>query len=171
MPISMSRLSVPAFERGLGVFSVILDKAENHAAAKKIDEAIFIQARLYPDMRPLAAQVQMASDTAKGAVARLAGLDVPSFADTETTFAALKERVARTLEFIRSVPSEAIDGSETRSVVLKSRSGSQTFEGQTYLLGFALPNFYFHLTTAYAILRHNGVEVGKLDYLGAPPQG
>jgi len=171
MPISMSRLSVPAFERGLGVLSAILDKAENHAAAKKIDEAVFVQARLYPDMLPLSAQVQMSSDSAKGAVARLAGLEVPSFADTETTFAALKDRVGRTLEFIRSVPAAAIDGSETRTVVLKARSGNRAFEGQDYLLGFALPNFYFHLTTTYAILRHNGVEVGKPDYLGPlPPQ-
>lgn len=171
MPVSMSHLSTPAFERGLNALSAILHKAEAHASAKKIDEAVFMQARLAPDMRPLTAQIQMASDSAKGAVARLAGQDVPSFADDETTFAALQERIAKTLAAIRAVPAAAIDGSETRTVTLKTRTGSQDFDGQTYLLGFALPNFYFHVTTAYAILRHNGVELGKLDYIGAPQQG
>ncbi len=167
MPVSMSRLSVPVFKRGLGALSAILEKAEAHSVAKKIDETAFVQARLYPDMHPLARQVQIASDTAKGAVARLSGQDVPSFADTETTFAELKDRVAKTLAFIHSVAPDAIDGSETRTVVLNTRNGSKTFEGLDYLLGFALPNFYFHLTTTYAILRHNGVELGKMDFIGA----
>ena len=168
MPVSMSDLSQPIFERGLNALSVVLKKAQDHAAGKKLDDAVFVQARLFPDMLALAGQVQRASDTAKGAIARLSGSDNPSFPDTETRFDELQERIAKTIAFIRSVPAETIDGSETRIVELKA-GRTLTFEGQSYLLGFALPNFYFHVTTAYAILRNNGVDVGKLDFLGQVP--
>ena len=169
MPVTMSHLSQPAFLRGLGALAGILDKAEQHAADKGFDPAVLVQARLAPDMYPLARQVQIVSDTAKGAVARLAAMEAPSFEDSETTLAALEDRVTRTAAFIRSVTPEAIDGSEARPIEIKARTRTMSFVGQDYLLGFALPNFYFHLTTAYAILRHNGVAIGKMDYLGAGP--
>ena len=169
MPVTMSQLTLPAFRRGLDALSAILCKAEAHATAKKIDETVLLQARLFPDMLPFVRQVQMACDLSKGAAARLGGVEVPSFPDTEATFAQLHDRIARTRDFIGSVAPAAIDGSETRSVSLKGRDRTLEFNGQDYLLGFVLPNFYFHLTTAYAILRHNGVEIGKMDFLGAIP--
>ena len=116
-------------------------------------------------MRPLTGQIQLATDSAKGCAARLAGVEVPSFPDVETTFAELQDRIARTVAFIESVPAESIDGSEAREVVLKFPNGEMKFTGQDYLLTFALPNFLFHVTTAYAILRHNGVPIGKMDFL------
>ncbi|HWU85395.1 MAG TPA: DUF1993 domain-containing protein [Rhodocyclaceae bacterium] len=167
MSLSMYQASIPVFIRGLENLSHILDKGEAHAEAKKIDPNVFITARLYPDMFALARQVQIASDTAKGAAARLAGIDNPSFADTEATFPELRQRIVKTIAFLNSVRSEQIDGSEDKPVVLSTRSrGDIHFRGQDYLLQQALPNFYFHVTTAYAILRHNGVELGKWDYYG-----
>jgi hypothetical protein len=166
MPLSMYQASIPVFIRMLNNLSAILDKAAAHAEAKKIDPAVLIRDRLAPDMLPFSFQVQTATDVAKGCAARLAGIEAPSFADTESTFPELKERVAKTLAFLQSVSAAQIDGSEERPITLKLRVGEMQFQGQGYLLHFALPNFYFHLTTAYAILRHNGVELGKGDFLG-----
>ncbi len=167
MTLSMYQASVPAFQRALAALDAILDKALAYAEERKIDPAALTSARLYPDMHPLNRQVQLLSDTAKGACARLAGLPVPSFADTETTIPELKARIAKTLDFIATVRPEQIDGSEARDITLKAGAREYTFKGQDYLVFFALPNFYFHVTTAYAILRHNGLPIGKLDYLGA----
>ena len=167
MPVTMSQLTIPAFVQGLEALAATLDKAEAHAAARKIDEAALLQARLFPDMYPFVRQVQIAADFAKGAVARLSGAEPPSYPDTEASFAALKQRVARTLDYIRSIAPEAIDGSEARTVSLKGGQQTLTFAGEPYVLSFVLPNFYFHLTTAYDLLRHNGVELGKRDFVGA----
>lgn len=166
MSISMYQSSVPAFVPTLEALSKILDKAEAFCAAKKIDPAVIVGARLAPDMFPLSRQVQIACDFAKGASGRLAGVELPAYEDNEKTFADLKARIAKTIAFIKSLKPEQIDGSETRDIHLKIGGNPVTFKGQPYLVNFALPNFYFHLTTAYAILRHNGVELGKQDYLG-----
>ena len=168
MTISMYQASAPRFANTLKNLSAILDKAQAHADAKKIDLRVLTAARLYPDMFPMSRQVQSACDTAKGAVARLAGVEVPVHEDTEQTFEELKARIARTIAFINTITPAQVDGSEDREVVLKFRTGEVKFKGMQYLLGQALPNFYFHVTTAYNILRHNGVEVGKKDYIGAP---
>ena len=167
MTITMYQASVPVFQRTLKALDVILDKAAAYAAERKIDPTVLLTARLYPDMFALTRQVQIATDHAKGASARLAGVAVPSFADTEATVPDLKARIAKTLEFIASVKPAQIDGSEGRDISLKAGPRELNFKGQDYLLFFALPNFYFHVTTAFAILRHNGVPVGKLDFLGA----
>jgi hypothetical protein len=150
----------------LGNLSSILDKAAAHAEAKKIDPSIFINSRLAPDMYPLSRQVQIATDMAKGCAARLAGIEVPSYEDNETTFAELQARIAKTVAFMQSVNELQLNGSEERTVTLKLRNNEISFIGQPYLLTFVLPNFYFHITTAYAILRHNGVEIGKMDFIG-----
>jgi len=167
MTLSMYQASIPAFVRILTNLSAILTKAEAHAAAKKIDSSVFINARLAPDMFPLARQIQIASDGVKGCAARLAGIDVPSYADTETTFAELQARIAKAVAFMQSVKPAQIDGSEERDIQLKVGGHEFKFKGQAYLLTFVIPNFYFHVTTAYAILRHNGVEIGKQDFLGS----
>jgi hypothetical protein len=166
MPISMYQVSVPVFVQGLNALSGVLDKAIAHIDAKTLDPNVFLQDRLYPDMLPFTRQIQLLSDFAKGPVGRLAGAELPVWADDETTFEALKARVAKTLDYVKGFKPEQIDGSEDREIVLVRRGESYTFRGQDYLLGQALPNFYFHLTTAYAILRHNGVEIGKRDFLG-----
>lgn len=167
MPLSMSDASVPVFTQGLKALDGVLAKAEAHAAARKIDEAALLQARLFPDMLPFTRQVQIACDFAKGTLARLAGAEPQSFPDEEKSFEALRDRARRTLDVVASARTNAIDGSETRIVTLKAGAQTLTFEGRPYLLHFALPNFYFHLTTAYDILRHNGVEVGKRDFIGS----
>ena len=167
MSLSMYQASVPVLIRMMENLSAILDKAAAYAETKKIQPAVLINARLAPDMRPLSFQVQTASDMAKACAARLAGLDVPSFPDTETTFPELKERLAKTIAFLRTVTPAQIDGSEERNIVLKMGGREAQFTGQAYLLTFVLPNFYFHVTTAYALLRHNGVELGKQDYIGS----
>ena len=167
MSLSMYQASAPRFVNMLNALSAILDKAQAHAEARKLDAAALTAFRLYPDMFPLTRQVQIACDAAKGAVARLAGVDIPKHEDTEQTFAELKARIAKTVEFIKSVPAAKIDGSEERAVTIKLRGQDTTFKGADYLLGFAWPNFYFHVTTTYNILRHNGVELGKRDFLGA----
>jgi hypothetical protein len=164
----MYQASAPRFASMLRNLSALLDKGQAHCEAKKIDPLALTQFRLYPDMFTLARQVQVACDTAKGAVARLAGVEIPKHEDTEQTFAELKARIAKTLDFVESVPAAKIDGSEEREVALKLRGQEVKFSGLQYLLGFATPNFYFHVTTAYAILRHNGVELGKRDFLGNP---
>lgn len=166
MTLSIYHASVPLFSRMLENLSAILAKGAAHAEAKKIDPAVFVNARLAPDMFPLSRQVQIASDAAKGCVARLAGVEVPSYPDTESTFPELQERVNRTIAFVKGFTPAQIDGSEDRLVSLRMRNEERRFRGQDYLLNLALPNFFFHVTTAYAILRHNGVEVGKTDYLG-----
>jgi hypothetical protein len=168
MTISMHQASAPRFANILRNLSAILDKAQAHCEAKKIDPAALLQARLFPDMFAFTRQVQIACDSAKGAVARLAGVEIPKHEDTEQTFAELKARIAKTIDFVQSVGAAKVDGSEGREIVLKMRSGDVKFNGMQYLLGHAFPNFYFHVTTAYNILRHNGVELGKRDYIGTP---
>jgi uncharacterized protein len=170
MPLSMSEASVPAITQMLTALSAILDKAAAHAAALGVDPAELIEAQLAPDMLPLKRQVTIASDHAKGMVARLSGREIPKFEDTESTFDELKQRLDKTLAFVKSVPPAAIDGSETRDISLPLRSGrTLALTGQSYLIQFALPNFYFHVTTAYDILRHKGLEIGKRDFMGAQP--
>lgn len=166
MSLTMYQASIPSFVRMLGNLSAILDKAAAHAAAKKIDPAIFVNARLAPDMFPLSRQVQIATDMVKGCAARLAGIEVPRYEDNETTFADLQARIAKTKAFIETVSASQIDGSENRQITLKFGSKELGFLGQAYLLDFVIPNFHFHLATTYAILRHNGVEIGKTDYTG-----
>jgi hypothetical protein len=169
MTLSMYQASVPVFSQMLKALSGVLDKAEAHATAKKIDPAALLNARLFPDMFALTRQVQLASDFAKGPAARLAGLTAPSFEDTESTFPELKARIEKTLAFLGTLKPEQIDGSEGREITIKLRDKLVTFAGQTYLIHFALPHFYFHVTTAYDILRHNGVEIGKRDFIGSVP--
>jgi uncharacterized protein len=169
--ISMSSASVPVFQQMLGALSGVLDKAEAFATAKKIDPSVILGLRLVPDMFALSRQVQIACDFAKGTVARLAAVENPSYADTEKSFADLRERIAKTLAFINSVPAASIDGSEARDITMKVGPTEMHFKGQPYLVSFALPNFYFHVTTAYAILRANGVELGKFDYVGMKRPG
>jgi hypothetical protein len=164
--ISMYDVAVPPLTKSLASLSRILVKADEHAQGKKFDSSVLFQARLAPDMFPLARQVQIASDTAKGCAARLAGQEPPSFPDNEATLIELVGRLNATVDFMRNVPREQIEGSEDRPITLKMRTGPLYFSGASYLLEFVLPNFYFHVTTAYAILRHNGVELGKRDYLG-----
>lgn len=167
MPHSMYQASVPAILQMLNALSAILDKASAHAAAQGIDPDRLIEARLAPDMLPFLAQVRIATDHAKGIAARLAGREVPKFEDTESTFSELKARVAKTIAFVESVPASEIDGSEDRPVTMTLTSGRKLeLTGQSYLVHFALPNFYFHVTTAYDILRHKGVEIGKRDFMG-----
>jgi hypothetical protein len=168
MTISMYQACAPRFVNLLRNLSTLIEKADAHCAAKKIDPAALTTFRLYPDMFPFTRQVQIACDTAKGAVARLAGVEIPKHEDIEQTFAELKSRIAKTIDFIESVKPERIDGSEEKEIVLPMRSGERRFKGMQYLLGFAYPNFYFHVTTAYNILRHNGVEIGKTDFIGKP---
>jgi hypothetical protein len=164
----MYQASTPRFAAMLRNLSALIDKADAHCAAKKIEPAAITTARLYPDMFLFTRQVQIACDTAKGAVARLAGAEVPKHEDTEQSFAELKARIAKTLDFIESIGAGKIDGSEEKEIVLQMRSGERRLKGMQYLLGSAYPNFYFHVTTAYNILRHNGVEIGKTDFLGKP---
>jgi uncharacterized protein len=167
MPITMHSASVPVFVRMLGNLLAWLDKAEAHAAAKKFDPQVLLSARLAPDMLPFTKQVQIACDSAKFGAARLAGVDAPKWDDTEASIAELRERIHKTIEFVRSVPAAKIDGTEAKDVVVPRRDGSMTLKGEFYLKHYVLPNVFFHVTTAYALLRHNGVELGKADYLGA----
>lgn len=168
MNISMYAASAPRFANMLRNLDAILAKAEAHAVARKIDPSALTMARLSPDMFPLVKQVQIACDHAKGAVARLAGIEVPKFEDNEQSFAELRARLAKTIQFVESVPAERVNGSEDRDISLRVGGQDMVFKGVTYLLGYAVPNFYFHLVTAYDILRHNGVEIGKRDYIGTP---
>jgi hypothetical protein len=166
MTISMHSASVPVFTRTLGQLLTWLDKAEAHAQAKKFDPAVYLSARLAPDMLPFTKQVQIACDAAKFGVARLAGVEAPKHEDTEASLAELRERVRKTLDFVQSVPAGKIDGSDQRDVVLPRRDGPVTLNGEFFLKHYALPNFFFHVMTTYALLRHNGVDLGKADYLG-----
>jgi hypothetical protein len=162
----MSQASAPRFAHMLKNLSAIMAKAQAHCEARKIDPLVLTQARLYPDMFPFARQVQICCDTAKGAVARLAGVEIPKHEDTEKSFEELQARIQKTLDFMKTVEAGQIDGSEDKEIVLKLRGQDVSFKGAQYLLAFAYPNFYFHAATAYDILRHNGVEVGKTDFLG-----
>ena len=163
---TMYQAAVPPFVHMLENLGRLLDKAEKFAEAKKIDPAVLVNARLAPDMFPLARQVQIASDAVKAAVARLTGKEVPSYPDTETTFSELQERIKKTIAFINSIKAEEIDGTEGRTVTFKVAGQDMSFQGTEYLAEWVKPNFYFHVSIAYAILRHNGVELGKRDFLG-----
>lgn len=170
MAISMYSASVPVFVRMLGNLSACLDKAAAHAEARKFDPLVLVNTRLYPDMLPLSAQVQIACDSAKGCVARLAGVEIPKHEDTEKSLAELKARIAKTLDFIKSVPAAQIDGTEARVITIPRRTKEPLLlAGEVFLRHYALANVYFHVTTAYAILRHSGVDVGKSDFLGIQP--
>ena len=163
---SLYHFTVPVLLRGCAVLSSYLDKAEENAKARGIDPAVFVNARLAPDMLPFSGQIQRASDTAKGAVARLTAVEVPSFPDTETTLDELKARVAKTVDLLKGVPAERFDGAADRTVSLRFSDPPIELSGQDYVTGFVLPNFFFHVVTAHGILRHNGVPVGKRDYIG-----
>jgi hypothetical protein len=166
----MSSASLPAFELGLTALSGVLDKAEALAAAKKIDPAVLLNSRLAPDMFPLVRQVQIAADGAKNGSARLAGVDAPRYEDNETTVEQLKARIANTLAFLKTLDAKQIDAAADREITFPlGPTNKGHMKGDDYLNHFMLPNFYFHLTAAYAILRHNGVDIGKRDYLGAIP--
>jgi hypothetical protein len=168
MTISMYQASVPRFVSILGNLSNILDKAQAHVDAQKIDETALTNYRLFPDMLSFTKQIQIACDSAKGVVARLAGVEIPVFEDNEKTLAELKARIAKTQTFLQSVTAAQIDGTEDKDIAVKRGDKETHYKGMQFLLGHALPNVYFHVTTAYAILRHNGVELGKRDYLGNP---
>lgn len=166
MTISMYQASVPPMIKTLSNLRNLLEKAATHTEAKKIDPAVLINARLYPDMFPLSRQVQIATDMAKGAASRLAGNEVPKYEDNEATFPELVARLDKTIALLQTFKPESIDGSEDNIITLPMRDRTLTFKGLAYLLDYVLPNVYFHTTTAYAILRHNGVEIGKKDFLG-----
>lgn len=165
MTISMYEASVPAFLHILGSLRVILQKGAAHAEARKFEPAILTSSRLFPDMFALTRQVQIASDAAKGAAARLSGTEPPKFEDTETTFPELIARVDKTIDYLKGFKPAQIDGSEDRPITIKTQRGDLSFTGLQFLRTWALPNFYFHVTTTYNLLRHNGVELGKADFL------
>ncbi len=167
MPLSMYQASVPVFVRTLGSLRNILAKGAAHAQARKIDEAAFMQARLAPDMFPLTSQVHIATDMARGGAARLAGTEPPKYEDTEKTFAELIARVDKTIAYVESLPESQFEGAETRKITRPVRGQPKEFTGPNYLQQFILPNLYFHTTTAYDLLRHNGVDLGKADFIGA----
>jgi uncharacterized protein len=166
MSLSMYDASLPVFVRAFENLGKILEKGEQFAREQGIDPKELVETRLVADMDPLRSQIQRASDSAKGAAARLGGVDNPSFPDNETTFEELHERISKTVDFLNGVDRSQIEGSEDREVTINSRRQAVTMRGQDYLLRFALPNFFFHVTTAYDILRHKGVPVGKMDYIG-----
>ena len=167
MPLSMHAIAMPAFLHTLGALTKILDKAAAHCAARKIDPAVLLAARLYPDMFAFARQVQLTCDFAKNGGARLAGIEPPQFSDEEKTFDELKARIARTVDLLKGMKAGQIDGAENRDITFPAGpQQTMTLRGDAYLIHFALPNFYFHATTAYDILRHCGVELGKRDFLG-----
>jgi hypothetical protein len=167
MTFSMYSASAPVFKQVLNSLSAIIDKAEAHAVEKKIEPAALLQARLFPDMFAFVRQVQVAADFAKGACARLAGVDVPKYDDNEQSFADLKARIAKTVAFIDSVPQDGIEASAQRDITTGTGEKAKQWKGQTYLMHYALPHFFFHATTAYDILRHNGIEIGKKDFIGS----
>jgi uncharacterized protein len=166
MSLTMYQASVPPFLQMLSSLAAILEKGEAHALARKIEPSVLLNTRLTPDMFPLVRQVQLVTDFAKGAAGRLAGVELPKYDDTETSFTQLKARIAKTVDFLHSLKPSQIDGSESREITIPIGGQPHKFTGQNYLLRFALPNFYFHHTTAYAILRQCGVDIGKRDFLG-----
>jgi uncharacterized protein len=165
LSLSFYDVSIPVYLNTLNNLAAILAKAEAHAAAEGADLASYTEARLHPEMLPLTRQIQMLSDSAKGGAARLAGVEPPSMADTETTFAELKERVARTIAFVETIKPEQLEGRETATIELKLPNRTMTFTGRDFLFNFSLPNFYFHVVTAYGLLRKEGVPLGKMDFL------
>jgi hypothetical protein len=167
MSVSLYDVSIPVFTLSLNNLAAILDKAASHAESKKVEPKVLPQARLIVDMLPLSSQIQIACDNAKGAAARLAGVEVPKHEDTEATLAELKARVVKTLDFIRTIKPEQLQGAESREIVLQFPQSTLKFSGVNYLTNFVLPNFFFHVTIAYALLRKNGVDLGKRDFLGA----
>ena len=167
--MTMSNAALPTFEIGLNALAAILDKAEAHAKAKKIDPVVLLNTRLFPDMFALVRQVQTACDQAKNASARLAGVDPPRYEDNETTISELRTRIAKTLAFVKTLDASKIDASAEREITFPLGPKKGLMRGWDYLIHFVLPNFYFHLATAYDILRHCGVEIGKQDFLGAIP--
>ncbi|MGH6679273.1 MAG: DUF1993 domain-containing protein [Bradyrhizobium sp.] len=168
--MSMFNASIPVFEIGLNALSALLDKAQAHAEAKRIDPTALLNARLFPDMFAFTRQVQVACDQAKNGAARLAGIDPPSYEDNETTIAGLKARIAKTIAFVKTFDAGKIDGSANREIVFPLGPNNKGhMKGADYLHHFVLPNFYFHLVTAYDILRHGGIEIGKRDFMGAIP--
>ena len=167
MTISMYQATIPVCTRMLNNLAAILEEAAAHADARKIDPTVLINDRLYPDMLPMGRQIMIASDTAKGGAARLAGVEPPKYEDNEKTFPELIERLRKTIAYLNTFKPEQIDGSEKKTITLKFRDDTLTLEGLTYLLNRVLPNLYFHVSIAYAILRYNGVDIGKKDYLGA----
>ncbi len=168
MTISMYQASAPRLINSMRNLSAILDKTQAYIDAKKIDPAALLQFRLFPDMLNLTRQIQIASDTAKGVVARLAGVDIPTYEDNETSVAELQARIAKTIAFIEGFTPAQIDGTEDKAIVTKRGDKETHYTGMQFLLGHAIPNVYFHVSIAFAILRHNGVEIGKRDYLGKP---
>ena len=166
MTITLYQASVPVIQKSLTALKGVLAKGAAHAETKKIDESVFLSSRLSPDMFPLMRQVQIAADFGKGPVARLAGVEVPKYDDTEATFAELAARIDKTLAFVGTFTAAQIDGQEDRDIQLTIAGNPVNFKGQPYLLHFAIPNLYFHMSMAYAILRHNGVDVGKRDFIG-----
>jgi hypothetical protein len=166
MPLSVHEILVPSATRFLGALDKILDKAAEFATRKEIEPAVLLNSRLAPDMFPLTRQVQIACDMIKGGAARLSENEVPKHDDTETTIPELKARIAKVLAFVNGIAPGKFNGGEDRDIVLQMRRGDMKFKGSDYLRDFVLPNFHFHVTAAYAILRHNGVEIGKQDYLG-----
>lgn len=165
-PITMSSAALPVCQRMLGNLSHILNQAQRFVDEKKIDPAALTTDRLAPDMFPFTRQVQIACDAVKNGLARLSGIEAPKFEDKETTLADLQDRIQKTLDFVASVPASALDGTEGKDITFPAGPGiTRTLQGQDYLCGWMLPNLYFHITTAYAILRHNGVAIGKVDYL------
>jgi len=166
MSVSLYDLSIPVFTLSLSNLSAILDKAASYSEAKKIDPKVMPQSRLIADMLPLSAQIQIACDTAKGAAARLAGVEAPKYEDNETTLAELKARVGKTLDFIKGIKPEQLQGAESREIVLQFPNATLKFNGKNYLANFVIPNLFFHVTMAYALLRKNGVDLGKRDFLG-----
>ena len=166
MPLSLHQVTVPVFAKTLSNLKAVLDKAKAHALEHKIEEAVYINARLYPDMLALSRQVQIATDIARGAAARLAGVEPPTYEDKEQSFDDLAARVQRTIDYMTGLDVKAFDDAATREITRPIRGQPHTFTGANYLLQFATPNVYFHTATAYAILRHNGVPLGKADYLG-----
>jgi hypothetical protein len=170
MSVTLQTVTVTSLTRGLKTLLSLLEKAKAHAETAGTSPDAYVEARLFDDMLPLSGQIQRASDSAKGAVARLTGLDAPAMADEEKTFADLQDRIAKTLAYVESVPASAFEGGETREVVVPAGGFSLSFTGTQYLLEFAIPNFNFHVVTAYDILRHNGVPLGKRDFLGIGPE-
>ena len=166
MTISMYQASVPVFIRSLNNLAAIMEKGAAHAQARKIDETVLLGSRLFPDMFPLSRQVQLATDTARSGAGRLAGVDFPAYEDTETTIGQLLQRIRNSITYLESLRPAQIDGSEDKTVSWQTRSSTRSMEGLPYLMNHLLPNVHFHVTTAYDILRHNGVELGKKDFLG-----
>ena len=165
--MSIFDVSIPTFVHTLKALRAIVEKGAAHAEAKKIDPAVLIGSRVFPDMLPFSRQIQIATDVAKGAAARLAGMEPPKFEDTEQTFPELIARIDRTIDFLTNIQPAQLDGAEDRTITIATPRASFSFPGLVFLRHWALPNFFFHVTTAYNLLRHNGVEIGKADYLGS----